>query len=153
MNLKQEINRTEAEKNKTKQVAINIDNKLVELGGEQATDLADVPNKMGAMVKGNYKRFASVSKRVNISYSSGGGTQKINTSFLFKPEIIIIFIKRGDGKYNNNYTVASSTETIASDGLDISVKIKNINKEYFEIEHKMTYGDKSYYVYKIIAIG
>lgn len=34
MSLASEINRTETEKNKTKKVATNIDNKLVELGGE-----------------------------------------------------------------------------------------------------------------------
>ena len=36
MSLTSEINRTETEKNKTKQVATQIDNKLIELGGEQA---------------------------------------------------------------------------------------------------------------------
>lgn len=58
MSLATEINRTEAEKNKTKQVATQIDNKLVELGGEQATDLADVPNKMSAMVNTQYVKIA-----------------------------------------------------------------------------------------------
>lgn len=57
MSLIQEINRTGTETNKTKQVATNIDNKLVELGGERATDLADVVNKMDTMV-GQYKKIA-----------------------------------------------------------------------------------------------
>lgn len=46
MSLISEINRTETNKNKTKTVANNIDNKLVELGGEQAESLADIPNKI-----------------------------------------------------------------------------------------------------------
>lgn len=57
MSLVTEINRTGTETNKTKQVATNIDNKLVELGGERATDLADVVNKMDTMV-GQYKKIA-----------------------------------------------------------------------------------------------
>ena len=57
MSLIQEINRTETEKNKTKQVAINIDNKLVELGGEQAINLADVPNKINGLLR-RYKKTA-----------------------------------------------------------------------------------------------
>lgn len=57
MDLKNTINNTNTQKENIKTVANNIDNKLVELGGEQATDLSDVPNKIGAMV-GQYKHFA-----------------------------------------------------------------------------------------------
>ena len=60
MSLIQEINRTETEKNKTKQVATNIDNKLVELGGERATDLADVPNKIDETIKNNLRKSAVI---------------------------------------------------------------------------------------------
>ena len=60
MNLKQEINRTETEKNKTKKVATNIDNKLVELGGEQAIDLSDVPNKIEKTLNNNLIKTATI---------------------------------------------------------------------------------------------
>ena len=57
MPLKSTINNTNTQKENIKTVANNIDNKLVELGGEQATDLSDVPNKMQYMI-GQYKHFA-----------------------------------------------------------------------------------------------
>lgn len=76
MSLIQEINRTETEKNKTKQVATNIDNKLVELGGEQATNLSDVANKMGAMVTGNYKKIATGDLNYKVSLDRGEGFNK-----------------------------------------------------------------------------
>lgn len=55
MSLTSEINRTETEKNKTKTVAVNIDNKLVELGGEQAINLAEVPSKIDRALSGYNK--------------------------------------------------------------------------------------------------
>lgn len=57
MSLIQEINNTNTQKENIKTVANNIDNKLVELGGEKATDLSDVANKMEGMV-GQYKKIA-----------------------------------------------------------------------------------------------
>ncbi|EEA86050.1 hypothetical protein [Peptacetobacter hiranonis] len=57
MDLKNTINNTNTQKENLKTVANNIDNKLVELGGERATDLADVVNKMDTMV-GQYKKIA-----------------------------------------------------------------------------------------------
>lgn len=57
MDLKNTINNTNTQKENIKTVATQIDNKLVELGGEQATDLSDVANKMSAMVTGNYKKI------------------------------------------------------------------------------------------------
>ena len=50
MSLKDTINNTNTQKENLKTVANKIDNKLVELGGEQATDLSDVANKMEGMV-------------------------------------------------------------------------------------------------------
>lgn len=59
MSLATEINRTETEKNKTKQVAVNVDNKLVELGGERAESLADIPNKI-EVVENQYLKIAEI---------------------------------------------------------------------------------------------
>lgn len=56
MSLTDTINNTNTEKENLKTVANNIDSKLVELGGEQAINLADVVNKMSAMV-GQYKKI------------------------------------------------------------------------------------------------
>ena len=71
MSLTQEINRTETEKNKTKQVATNINNKLVELGGEQAANLNDVPNKINQLSK-QYKKYAKVVYNRKINGSTSG---------------------------------------------------------------------------------
>lgn len=46
MSLTDTINNTNKQKENIKIVASNIDNKLVELGGQRATDLADVVNKI-----------------------------------------------------------------------------------------------------------
>ena len=75
MSLTDTINNTNKQKENAKTVATQIDNKLVELGGERATDLFDVPNKMEGMV-GQYKNFAqgtynSYLKGKNI-YKPGG---------------------------------------------------------------------------------
>lgn len=57
MNLKTEIDKTNDLKNKTKKAKENINNKLIELGGENASDLADISNKMQGMI-GQYKKIA-----------------------------------------------------------------------------------------------
>ena len=107
MSLISEINRTETEKNKTKQVAINIDNKLVELGGEQAIDLADVANKMGAMVKTQYKKFATIERTLDVNYTN-------NTEFTiplnldFKPSRILAHsLNSGNGTFANCWNADS----------------------------------------------
>lgn len=51
MPLKSTINNTNTQKENIKTVANNIDNKLVELGGEQIINLADVPNKIEKTIK------------------------------------------------------------------------------------------------------
>lgn len=58
MSLTDTINNTNTQKENIKTVADNIDNKLVELGGERATDLADVVNKMEGMVTTQYVKIA-----------------------------------------------------------------------------------------------
>lgn len=63
--LKSTVTETENNKNNLKTVATQIDNKLVELGGERATDLSDVANKMGNMV-GQYLQYASINVNIPI---------------------------------------------------------------------------------------
>lgn len=111
MNLKQEINRTETNKNKTKQVAINIDNKLVELGGEQATDLSDVVNKMGAMVTKNYKKVAVIdfsSSPIHWGSKNGGMEMefpKIPINVDFQPKRAILTLSKTNKIPNEIYNV------------------------------------------------
>ena len=105
MSLVSEINRTETEKNKTKQVAVNIDNKLIELGGEQATDLTDVPNKMEVMVKTQYKRVAQGSCNVNLNTIYLEPTKQIEVfiPLKFTPKKIFMGVKpiKNDSPYDD----------------------------------------------------
>lgn len=89
MSLITEINRTETEKNKTKQVATQIDKKLVELGGEQAINLADVPNKMGAMV-GQYNKVATFDSPGIIKFDNNTQTVTIPTNTQFVPKFAFL---------------------------------------------------------------
>lgn len=92
MSLIQEINRTETEKNKTKQVAVNIDNKLVELGGEQATDLADVPNRIDALIL-QYSKYAEIKiDKFEVSGVPRANRKTINLNLNFEPKEIFVGI-------------------------------------------------------------
>lgn len=71
MDLKNTINNTNTQKENIKTVANNIDNKLVELGGEQAIDLSDVPNKINQLSK-QYKKYAKVVYNRKINGSTSG---------------------------------------------------------------------------------
>ena len=84
------INRTETEKEKVKKVATQIDNKLVALGGQQATDLADVPNKMQEMTK-QYSKFATGDLDITLDYyASNQNFVNIDIPVNFDPKIIFI---------------------------------------------------------------
>lgn len=81
MSLTDTINNTNTQKENIKTVANNIDNKLVELGGEKATNLADVVNKMGAMVTENYKKIAMGELNQSSYLSSGINDFKFPINF------------------------------------------------------------------------
>lgn len=109
MSLIQEINRTNTEKNKTKQVATNIDNKLVELGGERATDLNDVPNKMGVMIKDNYKKVAILQKKMTFDNSNLTPTPvKVPVNLSFKPSRILAHFTHNNTDDINEFTDTAS---------------------------------------------
>lgn len=145
MSLIQEINRTGTETNKTKQVATNIDNKLVELGGERATDLADVVNKMGAMV-GQYKKIA-IGNKTNFSVSSGRINElKINMNLDFTPEIIFCNVWRlslferdrfcgtADSRYNiNDGNDEINDELVNTYFAEFKIKEGSISKNDFTL--------------------
>ena len=106
MSLTSEINRTETEKNKTKTVAVNIDNKLVELGGEQAINLADVPNKIKKLAEGAYKK-ATGNCDIHVYFRDNStGTIPLNVKFnvkrvIFYVEYIASVWGTLDSKYHN----------------------------------------------------
>lgn len=90
MDLKNTINNTNTQKENIKTVATQIDNKLVELGGEQAKDLSDVANKMQNMV-GQYKKYAS-GKDIYATAKKNGSqcSLDITLNINFIPKRIII---------------------------------------------------------------
>ena len=89
MSLKDTINNTNTQKENIKTVANNIDNKLVELGGQKATNLNDVVNKISTMV-GQYKKVATGTKTVNQRGSDGMFNFPINLNF--KPERLMLVV-------------------------------------------------------------
>ena len=91
MSLITEINRTETEKEKVKKVATQIDNKLVALGGQQATDLADVPNKMQEMTK-QYSKFATGNLDIRLDYSASS-QEYVDIDIPINFDAKIIFLK------------------------------------------------------------
>ena len=77
MSLISEINNTNTQKENIKTVANNIDNKLVSLGGQSATDLSKVPEKIQQMVTKNYKKYARI--KINKQFFNVSETGKKNT--------------------------------------------------------------------------
>ena len=132
MDLKNAINNTNAQKENIKTVANNIDNKLIELGGERATDLADVPNKI-QNVKTMYKKTATGGDIAIPDHVNWSGKIKINLTF--KPSVVYVFLKNlgepgNQNKQNvivcskNNY----SKETGVGSFQDATVWIENFTQ-------------------------
>ena len=112
MSLTDTINNTNTQKENIKTVANNIDNKLVELGGEQATNLADVVNKMEGMVTTQYTKVAygESAEGFNIINMGGYGdpfeqTFDIPINLSFEPKRIIVFFER-TGDYTRTYVTS-----------------------------------------------
>lgn len=100
MSLKDAINNTNIQKEKLKTVANNIDNKLVKLGGERATDLSDVPNRITALKKVCKKRaIVSINKTVYASMDSK--TESININLDFNPSMAFVHINNNIVTNNN----------------------------------------------------
>ena len=161
MSLASEINRTETEKNKTKKVATNIDNKLVELGGEQAINLADVPNKIGAMVTKNYKRITRFNLNKDITYTNTGFKSfEIPLNLEYVPsEIIIRFGNGGNPRQlissKHSYNVETMAPRRSTPGVGAAC-IKKITKEsctvQFDYSSNTAGGTDPHYLYDLIAI-
>lgn len=100
-NLKSTVIETENNKNNLKTVATQIDNKLVELGGEQATDLSDVVNKMQKMseeylkyayIRNYYKKFDDFSLCAPANDWGEEVVLEFDTNFSFIPKTLFIKI-------------------------------------------------------------
>lgn len=161
MSLYNEINRVNSNKDKTKTVSNNINNKLVEVGGEKALNLFDVPNKINKTIKDNYKRIARFSLNQDITYSSGLKTVKVPLNLNFKPDEIII--RYGCGSNPNiitssRYSYNQNTMSPADYNRDNMGKayIKNITSSscdvVFDFASNNIGGTDHHYLYDLIAI-
>lgn len=159
MSLTDTINSTNVQKENVKKVANNIDNKLVELGGEKAENLNDVANKMGDMV-GQYKKIAEGeynSDLIVVDKNSGGTLinneylqfeKKIPLNLNFTPKRIIFkfeymnhseTIKEGtnyepyglsvDSKHNYNISTAAGMGNLKYPIREKKVFVKNITSK------------------------
>ncbi|EEA84843.1 hypothetical protein [Peptacetobacter hiranonis] len=91
MSLKDTINNTNTQKDNLKTVANNIDNKLIELGGEQATNLADVSEKIERMIV-QYKKFAIIKPNVSLPSQNISFQQTVKVNLGFLPSIVFVEI-------------------------------------------------------------
>lgn len=93
MDLKNAINNTNAQKENIKTVANNIDNKLIELGGEKAENLNDVPNKIQDL-RNNFIKYAEGDFNGLIQKFDGveidTKTILLNLNLNFTPKVLIL---------------------------------------------------------------
>ncbi len=107
MSLIQEINRTETNKNKTKTVATQIDNKLTELGGEQAINLNEVAEKI-KLLASNFNKICIL--EINKNFKSPVPYQdNINFDFNINLEKINLNLKKVILYLNQNHTDGTTT--------------------------------------------
>ena len=155
MSLISEINNTNTQKENIKTVANNIDNKLVSLGGQSATDLSKVPEKIQQMVTKNYKKYARI--KINKQFFNVSETGKKTLYFNeldFLPKemfLIVRDIPTIQNKYSFTIIADGTQHKFATEGRNIlSVYTNNITKKSVDIE--LVFG-QGLHVDEIIAIG
>lgn len=155
MDLKSTINNTNTQKENVKKVAINIDNKLVELGGEQATSLADVVNKMGAMV-GQYFKGALLKPNKKLTVRRyEDQIFRIDTNLTFTPTKVLITLKiNTDSTIINLYNKSNFDVTSSVEYKKYSVQfwVKTVDKNYIEIATDAGNGDFDIIVTEILVL-
>lgn len=153
MDLKNTINNTNKQKENLKIVANKIDNKLMELGGEQATDLSDVPNKMNGMIS-QYKKIAitNMNNPVTFATEPQWSTTDIYLYANFHPSEIIVIIGP-----NKDFHVCNSKENYSK---ETSIKmekdnmyLEDLRNGYVRLHYQNLGSIHSAYIRKVIAIG
>lgn len=162
MSLKTEIDKTNDLKNKTKKAKENINTKLIELGGQNATDLADVPNRIIETVS-KYKRMAEIELNLDITYTNKEyRAVNIPINLNFNPSRIIVrFGCRSeqsliaDSKYNNNRNNMGPVKKTNNPTYG-SAYIETISRENVTVvlnyHSETTGGTDHHYIYSILAI-
>lgn len=149
MSLTDTINNTNIQKENIKTVANTIDNKLVELGGERATNLNDVVNKMGAMVKGNYKKIAmgNLKKRIFLNYDQ---SIRFELPIDFKYSTIYIRVcaesVETDGQMRPDLfgTITNSKDNIQAATYNNEVEVRRVGDKGVEIIGKSFFDTQRY---------
>ena len=152
MSLKDTINNTNTQKENIKTVANNIDNKLIELGGERATNLADVALKIQEMSK-QYSKVAEIemSKILKLGendhYNKPYAENIIQLNINFIPKRIIAKIHIKDYKYNIRF-IDSKFQNNKENGKNYSyvdirayITISKNNEFIIYAQHSYEYSD------------
>lgn len=155
MSLISEIDRTNTSKEKAKKDKVNINNKLVSLGGQSATNLSKVPEKIQQMVTGNYKKYARI--KINKQFFNISETGKKTLYFNeldFLPKEMFLTVRdipTIQNSYNFTIIADGSQHIFSPEGRNfLSVYTNNITKKSVDIE--LVFG-QGLYVGEIIAIG
>lgn len=150
MDLKNTINNTNTQKENIKTVAIQIDTKLIELGGERATNLNDVVNKMSTMVTTQYKKIATGEIKTS---KSAGMKVEVNTNLEFNPSRIFARIS-SIGTSGNDLCVDSEATLIIPNAYGgIRLSIENISKVKFDFVSANSSANLNSKVINWIALG
>ena len=130
MSLQTEISNTNTQKENIKKVANKIDNKLMELGGEQATDLSDVSNKIIALKKVCKKRaIVNINKTVYASMDSK--TESININLDFNPSMAFVYINNNIVTNNNLKYYVNNQESSSN---PTTCRITNLNRNNITLQ-------------------
>lgn len=167
MSLKDTINNTNTQKENIKTVANKIDNKLVELGGERATNLADVVNKIDSL-KASLKKIyiKNVKQKVivtsgydrgyNFSISPGFEVEKlyIQVQLGLEPDLFTHII---DSEVANKSNKLNQFFDSISDNYVFFLQNKGNNMWNLAFQFKRNFSGSAssddIYIDKIIAIG
>lgn len=97
INLQNEVTETENNKNNLKQAKENIDNKLIEHGGNPSTNIFNVPEKIEKTIDENYIKLAKNNGSIKKKYKIGEpgapaeGTKTYSFEFDLKDDLLINF--------------------------------------------------------------
>lgn len=101
MSVRDSIDGTNTQKNKLKIGKQNIDNKLVELGGEKAIDISDIPNKIKKLTE-QYSKVA-LGSRICKPQGKGSSSKIINVNADFEIKRVIGVVGFSDDLFTQDY--------------------------------------------------
>lgn len=155
MDLTNEINRNDKNKNNLKKAKNNIDNKLVELGGDASTNIFNVPEKIEKMSE-EYLKYAYLSDIYN-NYGTKGVYAKIDefggeliipidVNFAFIPKTVYlkisgdVWVKTWNQTFSRTLTNLTELEfsgySFYNNDYILNIKLNVINEKKLEMRIK-----------------